>query len=139
MRLSDLFTQLAAEKEAVSFIAYLAAPDQDGTDVDLAAVGRVEVDEEAKLARLYPASTATDPDSVDPEPYLGMVLSQLPVDAEGQNDLRLLIEVPLLRDPDGNDHPSLVDMAGVHVGRESREVWLLVRPAREFAPGLLPT
>ena len=139
MRLSELFAQLESEQDVVSFVAYLAAPDQDGTDVDLASVGRVEVDDQSGVARIYPASTSTDPDSVDPEPYLGMVLSQLPKNAQGANDLRLLVEVPLLRDEAGDDKTSLVDLAGVHVGKESEEVWLLVRPAKEFAAGLLPT
>jgi hypothetical protein len=139
MRLSDLFAQLQATKDVVSFTAYLAAPDKDGSDVDLASVGRVEVDYENGVARLYPASTATDPDSVDPEPYLGMVLSQLPTDTVGDNDLRLLVEVPLLRDETAHEIVSLVDLAGVSVGEASQEVWLLVRPAEEFAPGLLPT
>jgi hypothetical protein len=139
MKLSDLFTQLGAEQDVISFTAYLAAPDKDGTDVDLASVGRVEVDYESGVARIYPASTATDPDSVDPEPYLGMVLSQLPKEAVGESDLRLLVEIPLLRDEAGDDQPSLVDVAGIHIGREAEEVWFLVRPAKEFAAGLLPT
>jgi hypothetical protein len=138
MRLSELFAQLESEQDVISFVAYLAAPDQDGTDVDLVSVGRVEVDHESGVARIYPASTATDPDSVDPEPYLGMVLSQLPKNADGNNDLRLLVEVPLLRDEAGDDKTSLVDLVGIHVGKESEEVWLLVRPAKEFAAGLLP-
>jgi hypothetical protein len=138
MRLSDLFAQLGRVEDAVSFTVYLAAPDKDGTDVDLASVGRVEVDYEEGVARIYPASTATDPDSVEPEPYLGMVLSQLPTDAVGDNDLRLLVEVPLLRDETGDDQASLVDLATVHIGKASEEVWFLVRPADEFAAGLLP-
>ena len=139
MRLSDLFAELEAAGDVISFTAYLAAPDKDGTDVDLASVGRVEVDYENRVARLYPASTATDPDSVEPEPYLGMVLSQLPTDAVGDNDLRLLVEVPLLRDDSDDEKPSLVDLAEIRVGKASEEVWLLVRPSEEFASGLLPT
>jgi len=139
MRLSDLVAQLEATEDVVSFTAYLAAPDKDGTDVDLASVGRVEVDYENGVARLYPASTTSDPDSVEPEPYLGMVLSQLPTDTVGDNDLRLLVEVPLLRDEAGDDTVSLVDLEGVTIGKASEEVWLLVRPAKEFASGLLPT
>jgi hypothetical protein len=139
MKLSDLFTQLEAERDVISFAAYVAAPDKDGTDVDLASVGRVEIDHENGVARIYPASTATDPDSVEPEPYLGMVLSQLPKQAVGDNDLRVLVEVPVLRDETGDDQPRLVDVAGIHIGREAQEVWFLVRPAAEFAAGVLPT
>jgi hypothetical protein len=138
MRLSELFAQLDAVPGVVSFTAYLAAPDQDGSDVDLVPVGRVEVDSEQRVARLYPASTDTDPDSVDPEPYLGMVLSQLPMDAAGENDLRLLVEVPLLRHEADDERVNLVDLVGVRIGKESEEVWLLVRPAEDFADGLLP-
>jgi hypothetical protein len=50
----------------------------------------------------------------------------------------LLIEVPLLRDDGEKNQVSLVEMNGVHVGRASEEVWFLVRPAGEFASGLLP-
>src|SRR5215469_5730703 len=116
MKLSDLFEQLQATEVVVSFTAYLAAPDKDGTDVDLASVGRVELDYENGVARLYPASTASAPASVDPEPYLGMVLSQLPTDTIGDNDLRLLVEVPLLRDDADDDKASLVDLAGISIG-----------------------
>jgi hypothetical protein len=139
VRLSDLFAQLDSEGDVMSFTAYLAAADKDGKDVDLASVGRVEVDYEQGVARIYPASTATDPDSVEPEPYLGMVLSQLPMDAAGDNDLRLLVEVPVLRDDATDERPSLVDLAGIHIGHKSEEVWLLVQPPGDFAAGLLPT
>jgi hypothetical protein len=138
MRLSELFAQLEAATDVLSFTAYLAAPDKDGTDVDLASVGRVEVDDEKGVARIYPASTATDRDSVEPEPYLDMVLSQLPADVADDKDLDILIEVPLLRDEGDDEQVSLVDLAGVHIGKASEEVWLLVRPAAEFAAGLLP-
>lgn len=139
MRLSDLFSQLEAAGDVGSFSVYLAAPDKDGTDVDLASVGRVETDYEEGVARLYPASTATDVEAVEPEPYLGMILSQLPVDALGENDLRLLVEVPLIRDEGGDEQVSLEDVSGIHIGTSSEEVWLLAKPAEDFAAGLLPT
>ena len=107
--------------------------------MDLASVGRVEVDYEKGLARLYPVSTASDPDSVEAEPYLGMVLSQLPTDAVGDNDLRLVAEVPLVREETDGDQVSLVDIADICIGKAAEEVWFLVRPADEFADGLLPT
>ena len=77
MRLSDLFSKLNSVQEVVSLSVYLAVRDEDGTDLDLASVGRVEVDYAAGVARLYPASTSTEPDSAEPERYSGMVLSQL--------------------------------------------------------------
>jgi hypothetical protein len=138
MKLSELHAQLEAAGDVHAFTAYLAAPDADGEDVDLASVGRVEVDDEKGEIRLYPASTATDVDSVDPEPYLGMILDQLPSDSSGDNDPRLLVEFPLLRDDAEADQISLVELSGVHIGTTSEEVWLLVRPAADFADGLLP-
>jgi hypothetical protein len=138
MRLSDLFTQLEAAADVVSFTVYLAAPDKDGTDVDLASVGRVEIDYEEGVARIFPSSTATDPDSVEPEPYLGMVLSQLPMDAMGDNDLRLMVEVPLIRDDTRDEQTSFKDVTGIHIGRGSEEVWFLTEPVEDFASGLLP-
>jgi hypothetical protein len=138
MKLSEFYAQLDPVGDVHAFTAYLAAPDQDGEDVDLASVGRVEVDYEKNEARLYPASTATDVDSVEPEPYLGMILDQLPIDTMDGDDLRVLVEVPLLRGDTGTDTVSLVELAGIHVGRGAEEVWLLVRPTSEFAAGLLP-
>ena len=121
-----------------AYAVSLAAPDSDGVDVDLAAVGRAEVHPEVGEVRLYPASTSTDVDSVEPEPYLGMVLSQLPSEVSPENDLRLMVEIPLLRGESGNDRVSLVEINGLHIASESEEVWLLVRPASEYASGLLP-
>jgi hypothetical protein len=67
-----------------------------------------------------------------------MVMSQLPLDVSAENDLRLMVEIPLLRDESGHDPVSLVQINGLHIGRESEEVWFLVRPASEYASGLLP-
>ena len=138
MRLSDLYAQLKTAGDVHAYSAYLATPDLDGVDVDLVPVGRVEVDYEKGEARLYPASTHTDVDSVEPEPYFGMVLEQLPIDTSGDGNLRLMVEVPLLRNDAGGDAIRLVELAGVHVGKSSEEVWLLVVPASAFAAGLLP-
>jgi len=139
MKLSELYAKVQAAGDVHSYSVSLAAPDSDGVDVDLAAIGRVEIHPEVGEARLYPASTATDVDSIEPEPFLGMVLSQLPSDVNAESDLRLMVEIPLLRDELGHDRVSLVEVNGLHIGRNSEEVWLLVRPASEYANGLLPT
>ena len=138
MRLSELYAQLKTAGDVHAFSAYLATPDLDGVDVDLVPVGRVDVDYEKGEARLYPASTSTDVDSVEPEPYFGMVLEQLPIDTTGDNNLRLMVEVPLLRSEAGGDAIRLVELDGLHVGAAAEEVWLLVVPANTFAAGLLP-
>ncbi len=139
MKLSELYAKIQAAGDVVSYVAFLAAPDRDGVDVDLAAVARVELDRTSGDARLYPASTATeDDDSEDPEPFLGMVLSELPTDVSGDNDLRLMVESPLIRDESGNDQVSFVEIRDIHIGHDAKEAWFLLQPASAFASGLLP-
>jgi hypothetical protein len=139
MKLSELYAKIQAAGDVHAYSAYLATPDVDGVDVDLATVGRVELDPDLGEARLYPASTSTDVDDVDPEPYLGMVLAQLPLDLSGGDDFRLMVEMPLIRDEAGNDRTSFVEISDLYIGRESEEAWLLVRPVGDFGSGLLPT
>jgi hypothetical protein len=138
MKLSELYAGIKAAGDVLSYVLWLAAPDKDAVDVDLASVGRVDTESEPGVARLYPASTTTDTDSVDPEPFLDIVLSQLPSDVTDDNDLRLVVEVPLLRDESGKDAVTFADVQGLHVGHEAQEIWLLLRPASDFADGLLP-
>jgi len=138
MKLSELYAKLQAAGDIYSYALYLAAPDGDGQDVDLASVGRVEIHAESGEARLYPASTSTNVDSVEPEPYLGMMISELPSDVSAENDFRLVAEIPLLRDDLGDDRVSFADINDLHIGPQAEEAWLLVRPASEFASGLLP-
>lgn len=138
MRLSEFNDLIDAAGDVETYALWLAAPDKDGFDVDLAAVGRVDVQWEAAEVRLYPASSGTDTNSIEPEPALGIMLSQLPREVSPDEDFRMLVEIPLLRDDTGTSSPSLAELQGVHIGRESREIWLLLRPASEFADGLLP-
>jgi hypothetical protein len=139
MKLSELYAKIQAAGDVHAYSAYLATPDVDGVDVDLATVGRVELQPDEGEARLYPASTSTEVDSVEPEPFLGMVLAELPLDLSNGNDLRLMVEMPLIRDLSGNDRTSFVEISDLYIGRESEEAWLLVRPISDFGAGLLPT
>jgi hypothetical protein len=136
MMLSNLMAKIKSAGDVHSFAVYLAEPDRDGNDVDLATIGRVEVLSDSKEVRFYPSSTDTDVDSVDPEPYLGMIMDQLPTDSE--SDLRLTAEVPLLRG-ESDDTISVTEVVDLCIGRNAEEVWLLVRPASAFADGLMPT
>jgi hypothetical protein len=137
MMLSSLIAKIQSAGDVHSFAVYLAEPDRDGTDVDLATIGRVEVLTDSKEVRFYPSSTDTDVDSVDPEPYLGMIMDQLPTDNE--SDLRLIAEIPLLRDEVADDTISFAEVVDIRIGREAEEVWLLLRPVTAFADGLMPT
>jgi hypothetical protein len=137
MMLSNLIAKIQSAGDVHSFAVYLAEPDRDGTDVDLATIGRVEVLTDSKEVRFYPSSTDTDVDCVDPEPYVGMIMDQLPKD--GDSDLRLVAEVPLLRDESPGDKISFTQIIDIRIGRNAEEVWLLLRPASAFADGLMPT
>jgi hypothetical protein len=137
MMLSKLSSKLQPPADLHAYSVYLAEPDRDGTDVDLATIGRVEINEASAQARLYPASTATDTDAVDPEPYLGMVLEQLPMLEAFESDLRLVAEVPLLRG-ESSEPVHFTEIVDVRVGHEAKEVWFLLRPAADFPAGLLP-
>lgn len=139
MMLSNLAAKIQAAGDLHAYSVYLAEPDSDGNDVDLATVGRVEIDETAAVARFYPSSTSTDLEEVDPEPYLGMILDQLPLLDSFESDLRLVAEVPLLRGESADDNVHFADIIDICIGREAQEVWLLLRPAADFADGLLPT
>jgi hypothetical protein len=139
MMLSKLAAALQPPADLHAYSVYLAEPDRDGTDVDLATIGRVEIDEKSAQARLYPSSTATEVDAVDPEPYLGMVLDQLPLLDSFESDLRLVAERPLLRGESTDDPVRFTDIVDVRVSHETKEVWLLLRPAADFADGLLPS
>jgi hypothetical protein len=136
MMLSNLIAKIQSAGDVHSFAVYLAEPDRDGTDVDLATIGRVEVLSDSKEVRFYPSSTDTDVDSVDPEPYVGMIMDQLP--KNGDSDLRLVAETPLLRG-ESDDTISFTEVVDICIGRDAEEVWLLLRPASAFADGLMPT
>jgi hypothetical protein len=139
MKLSELFGKVQAAGDVLSYTAFLATPDSDGLDVDLASIGRVEIRTEDGEVRIYPASTQTDADSVEPEPFLGMLMDELPADVSDGGDLRLMVEMPLIRAESGGDQISFAEIKDLCIGRESEEAWLLVRPPSEFARGLLPT
>jgi len=138
MYLSEFNARMQAAGDVDTYALWLAAPDRDGMDVDLAAVGRVDVQYEVGEVRLYPASTNTDTDSVEPEPMVGLMLSQLPKEFSPDDDLHILVELPLLREEAGDTATTFGELHAIHIGVHSREIWLLTRPAADFADGLLP-
>ena len=138
MMLSELAAKIRGAGDLDAYTLYLAEPDADGVDVDLASVGRVEIHDESGEARLYPSSSTTDEDHIDPEPYAGMVLNDLPLLTSRESDLALKAEVPLIRE-ETTVSVSFRDIVDVCIAPTAQEVWLLLRPASAFADGLLPT
>ena len=146
MRLSELYAQvLNAGAPAMAFTALLAEPDQtpgDDVDVLLSEIGWVEVDHDAGEIRLYPKSAVTE-ETADQNLFsVERLLEQLPFDVgeeiSGAGDLRIVVGLPLLRDGFGLLRKALTDVCGMHVGRESEELWLLVRPKDEYPSDQLP-
>src|SRR5512141_161752 len=136
MMLSKLHHELTnAPNGAYQFIAYLATVDMrpdDDVDVQLVEIGDVVLDDEKKEIRLIPASSAADKPEAGTFALLGSVLDACPLDADGEYDMRLFIELPLVREDPKFDRPELSEMAGVYLGRLSEEAWFLVYPAHEF-------
>jgi len=142
MMLSQLYDVLKdAPGEAREFVVYLATVDlqpEDDIDVQLVEIGDIIIDYEEDQIRLIPASSS----KVKPEPgtfaFLGSVLDALPLGPDDELDMRLVIELPLLREDPRFDRLELSEVAAVHLGPESQEAWFLVHPAHRFQSGSLP-
>ena len=133
MLLQSLLDLVSAIPEDPSgYMVYLAAPDTvdgDTIDVQLVPVARVEWKPEAKAVRLYPDLPESDGDTL---PTLDDVMADFPKEWEMTPDIEVQVEVPILRPGPGYYHLGFVDIQGVVVGAESREVWLLARPRNEY-------
>ena len=66
------------------------------------------------------------------------LLEELPFDFTESGDLRVVAELPLLREGPGWIRKVLTDVCEVHVGRDMEELWLLVRPNEDYPSGQLP-
>jgi hypothetical protein len=146
MRLSELYAQvLNAGAEVMAFPALLAEPDLtpgDDVDVLLSEIGWVEVDDYAGEVRLYPKSAVTEETPDQSLFCVERLLEQLPFDVSDDisetADLRIVVELPLLRDGFGLLRRALTDVCAVHIGRETEELWLLVRPTEDYPKDQLP-
>ena len=142
MLISQLYVELStAPSDAREFVVYLATVDlqpSDDVDVQTVEIGDIAFDYEKNQIRLIPASST----EAKPEPgtfaFLGSVLDACPPDADTELDMRLVIELPLLREDPRFDRPELSEVAGIHLGPESQEAWFLVYPAHSFQRGSLP-
>ena len=140
MRLSELFNQLSAVPcEIHEFSLALAEPDiveGDTVDVQLVPIGRLELLFELGEARVHPVI----PDEAADDYYtvLGVFLEKLPLVASPDLDLRLTVELPLIREGASLVDRQVREIEAAHVGVQSEEVWLLVRPVEEYGEGVLP-
>jgi hypothetical protein len=146
MRLSELYAQVSkAGTETMMFPVLLAEPDlTPGDDIDilLSGIGWIEVDDYAGEVRLYPKSAVTEQTPDQNLFCVERLLEQLPADVSEEisdaADLRIVAELPLLRDGFGLIRKALVDVCDIHIAREAEELWLLVRPKDDYPNDQLP-
>lgn len=141
MRLSELYEVIAPASVTPEFQVFLAGPDPtpgDDLDVQLVEIGDIQVDYDRSEIRFIPASANIDKPLERNFSTLGLLLSELPFEARDEDDMRLMVELPLLREDSDNATASLDELRDAHVGLDSGEVWLLAKPVEEFPVGSLP-
>jgi hypothetical protein len=143
MLLSRLYDLLRnAPLNVHEFVLYLAVPDSmpgDDTDVQLTVVGDVVLDYEKKEVRLIPASTIEGTSSASLLSCLGPLMQILPSSVDADTDMQVFVSLPLLREESSVGSPELAELKDVRIDAVAQEVWFLVRSAREFPDGSLPT
>jgi hypothetical protein len=142
MQTSELESLISsAPKEIADYDLYLACPDpvlSDNADEQTATVGCVELHPEQFEARIYPPFSAQETE--DSQIYtLSELMSALKPDDTTSTDLRLMVEMPIIRDEAETYATKLVPVVAMHVGSDAQEVWLLLAPATEFPAGSLPS
>jgi hypothetical protein len=98
----------------------------------LSDIGWVELDYESGQARVYPRSAVTESTPDEAIATMEELQLLLPYDDTGDSKLLVVVEPPLDREGPGWIRTSLEQIQHVHVGNESREVWLLVGPKDAF-------
>ena len=125
-------------EDPAEYQLYLAEPDTiDGPDVDveLVPVIRVDWDPQGKAVRLFPEEEDSDADSL---PSAADVTGEIPTEVETVPETILQVEVPVVRTTGKSYSVSFGDVYDIVVGKESLEVWLLVRPRSEYRDEDLP-
>ena len=110
----------------------------DGVDVVISPLREAEVDPTAGEIRLYSAAVRPDSNQL-PAALFEFFRGSWPMD--GVHDVEFVVKVQLPIAPEEGlvQDYSLQPLAGVWIGRESEEIWLLVRPQSEYPQDLLPT
>lgn len=110
----------------------------DGVDVVISPLRETEVDADAGEIRLY--SAAARPDSnLLPAALFEFFMGSWPMDGVHDVEFVVKIQLPIAPEEGVVQEYSLQPLAGVWIGRESEEIWLLVRPQSEYPQDLLPS
>lgn len=110
----------------------------DGADVILSPLFDLEIDVEAGQMRLYSAA-ARPHDATPPKALFEMFAAAWPLPGVYEVDFDVLVQLPVAPDEALAQAQELAPLASVWIGRESEEIWLLVRPPAEYPADLLPT
>jgi hypothetical protein len=110
----------------------------DGADVIISPLFDLEVDAAAGQMRLYSAA-ARPHDATPPLALFEMFASAWPLPGVHEADLEVVLQLPIAPDEELEQRAELGPLAGVWIGREAEEIWLLVRPQPEYPVDLLPS
>lgn len=141
MRLSDL--QACFGGNEVSFAEYsvllvdLDRVPSDGVDVLISPLSEVEIDGSAGEMRLYSAAQRANSDGV-PAALFETFSQNWPLPGVYDVDFIVKLQLPIAPDDPQGQRAELVPLAGVWIGRECEEIWLLVRELAEYPQDLLP-
>jgi hypothetical protein len=142
MLTSELEALVSATPQAIlDFDLYLACPDpvvSDNADEQTATIGCVELAPEHFEARIYPPFSPKETEGSQIYRLSELMSALKPADGEFI-DLRLVVEIPIIREDSQTYSTSLVPIVAMHVGTDAQEVWLLLAPVSDFPAGALPS
>ena len=142
MKLSELRRCFAGNHELYAeytvLLVDLDTVPSDGADVIISPLFDREIDAEAGQMRLYSAA-ARPHDATPPMALFEMFAAAWPLPGVYDVDFEVVVQLPVAPEEEHAQPAELAPLAGVWIGRESEEIWLLVRPQAEYPQDLLPT
>ena len=142
MKFSELIRIFAGKRETYGeFAVMLVEPDVvegDDIDVQLIALRFLLVDHDQQQIQFHSGAGSDEITSDIGLATCGLLIDAWPIPEALRGDYELLIQLPLAEEDVGKKPQQLVPLAGVHVGVNSGEVWLLVRPISEYSSEVLP-
>lgn len=109
----------------------------DGVDVVISPVRDLEIDAGTGEIRLYSAAVCQD-SGRPPLALFEYFRGAWPMAGVYDGDFDVKVQMPIAPEQYPGQPVSLQPLAGVWIGRESEEIWLLVRPRSEYPADLLP-
>jgi hypothetical protein len=109
----------------------------DGVDVVISPLREAEVDPDAGEIRLYSAAVRPDSNLV-PAALFEFFVQSWPLDGVHDVEFIVKLQLPIAPEEGVVQEYLLQPLAGVWIGRESEEIWLLVRPVSKYPQDLLP-